>query len=145
MDAGNLEQAETLLQQAYDQDLQLSKQRLAKRAFDLAEVAELRLDHDKALARYREVTQHQPDNLQAWTAIAEIAEKTGNANLTLEAAQKRVEYADVVSNPYDHIWSRIKVGDSFVALGEPEFGISPHPIYMTTSAEVFKFSAGFLS
>ena len=54
LDLGNLDQAETLLQQAYDKDYQLSRQRLAQRAFDLAEVAELRLDHDKALARYRE-------------------------------------------------------------------------------------------
>ena len=85
LDAGNLEQAETLLQQAYDKDLQLSKQRLAERAFDLAEVAELRLDHDKALARYREVTQHQPDNLQAWRHVAEISQKLGNTTQALEA------------------------------------------------------------
>ena len=85
LDAGNLEQAETLMQQAYDQDLQLSKQRLAERAFDLAEVAELRLDHDKALARYREVTQHQPDNVQAWRQVAEIAQKLGNTAQALDA------------------------------------------------------------
>ena len=118
LDLGNLDQAETLLQQAYDKDYQLSRQRLAKRAFDLAEVAELRLDHDKALARYREVTQLQPDNLQAWKALAEIAEKTGDTALLLEAAQKRAEYADITINPYDHVWGTIKVGDGFAALGE---------------------------
>lgn len=85
LDAGNLDQAETLLQQAYDKDYQLSRQRLAQRAFDLAEVAELRLDHDKALARYREVTQLQPDNATAWWRVAKIAQKRGNTTQALDA------------------------------------------------------------
>ena len=85
LDVGNLDRAETLLQQAYDKDYQLSRQRLAQRAFDLAEVAELKLDHDKALARYREVTQLQPDNVTAWWNLAKITQKLGNTTQALDA------------------------------------------------------------
>ena len=85
LELGNLDQAETLLQQAYDKDFQLTRERLAQRAFDLAEVAELRLDHDKALARYREVTQLQPDNVSAWWELAKIAQKLGNTTQALDA------------------------------------------------------------
>uniref|UniRef100_UPI00257A1298 tetratricopeptide repeat protein n=1 Tax=Thiothrix sp. TaxID=1032 RepID=UPI00257A1298 len=85
LDLGNLDQAEALLQQAYDKDYQFSRQRLAQRAFDLAEVAELRLDHDKALARYREVTQLQPDHVTAWWELAKIAKKLGNSTQALDA------------------------------------------------------------
>lgn len=85
LDTGNLEQAETLLQQAYDQDLKLSQQRLAQRAFDLAEVAELRLDHTKALTRYREVTQLDPNHISAWWNLAEISQNLGDTTAALAA------------------------------------------------------------
>lgn len=85
LEQGNLDQAEALLQQAYDKDSELSRQRLAQRAFDLAEVAELKLEHDKALARYREVTQLQPDHISAWWEIAKITRKLGSTRQALEA------------------------------------------------------------
>ncbi|MDD5392588.1 MAG: hypothetical protein PHE17_06175 [Thiothrix sp.] len=112
LDTGNLEQAETLLQQAYDKDLQFSKQHLAQRALDLAEVAELRLDHDKALARYREVTQLQPDNLIAWKNVYDIAQKVGNNNLALEAAQGLQKNL----RPEDEDWLYMALADEGTAL-----------------------------
>ena len=83
--AGQLDEAETLLQQAYDRDEQLSTQRLAQRAFDLAEVAELKLDHDKALLYYQKVTQYQPDNVTAWWRVAKIFQALGNSAQALHA------------------------------------------------------------
>jgi tetratricopeptide (TPR) repeat protein len=112
LDLGNLDQAETLLQQAYDKDFQLTRERLAQRAFDLAEVAELRLDHDKALTRYREVTQLQPDNLQAWRSVYQIANKVGNIGLALEASQGLQQNL----KPDDENWLSIALTDEGSAL-----------------------------
>ncbi|OQX10040.1 MAG: hypothetical protein BWK73_21310 [Thiothrix lacustris] len=112
LDLSNLDQAETLLQQAYDKDFQLTRERLAQRAFDLAEVAELRLDHDKALTRYREVTQLQPDNLQAWRSVYQIANKVGNIGLALEASQGLQQNL----KPDDENWLSIALTDEGSAL-----------------------------
>ncbi|MBU1725005.1 MAG: tetratricopeptide repeat protein, partial [Gammaproteobacteria bacterium] len=112
LEAGNLEQAETLLQQAYDKDIELSHQRQAQYAFDLAEVAELRLDHDKALARYREVTQLQPENLPAWRNVYTIASKIGNTGLALEASRGLQQHLD----PENQDWLSIALKDEGIAL-----------------------------
>lgn len=112
LEIGDLEKAETLLQEAYDKDLEVSRQRLAQRAFDLAEVAELRFEHDKALAKYQEVTELQPDNLQAWKSLFEIASKVGSNKLALEAArglQRNLQ-------PADEDWLSIALTDEGIVL-----------------------------
>lgn len=118
LDIGDLDQAATLLQQAYDKDWELSRQRLAQRAFDLAEVAELRFEHEKALARYQEVTQLQVDHITAWWNLAELAKKLGKNKQALDAWQGMQKAAQMQQQERELAAALLGKADSLKILGE---------------------------
>ena len=134
LNKGNLEQAEVLLQQAYDMDVRLSKQRIAKRAFDLAEVAELRFEHGKALTKYQEVTQLQPDNADAWRRIAEINTVLGHNEQALNAWRTMQQAAQTQQQTHKLAIALVGEADILKAQGESQIAAESY----LKAYEIFK-------
>jgi tetratricopeptide (TPR) repeat protein len=111
LQAGHLDVAETLLERVYARDQKLADQQLAQRAFVLAEISELKLDYPKAMVRYQEVTQRQPDNFTAWQNLALLAQKQGNTSQALQAWQQLQQNVSQTLEPAVYITGLLGEGD----------------------------------
>ena len=109
LDTGKLDPAEALLQQAYDQNDQLSRQHLAQRAFDLAEAGDLYVANGDT-----------PAALKSYQDSHELVKKL------VELEPKQAEWQHDLSLSYN------KIGDLYQSNGDTPAALKSYCLLYTS-------------